>query len=86
MWNWEMKFQKKNMDFQYLSINRRNSGGLFCVCLLFNSENTIVKSKLKENGSRNIFWKEKRMLSYQDCFSGSYTKEVEFLMEMTKTS
>lgn len=52
------------MNFQYLSINRRNSGGLFCVCLLFNSENTIVKSKLKENGSRNIFRKDKRMLSY----------------------
>lgn len=23
---------KKNMSFQYLSINTRNSGGLFCVC------------------------------------------------------
>lgn len=50
-----MKFQKKNMNFQYLSINRRNSGGLLCVCLLFNSENTIVKSKLKKKMGPEIY-------------------------------
>lgn len=58
---------KNNMSFPSLSINTRNSGGLFC-SLLFNSEGTTVKLSWKKIGPEIYLEKIKGCLVIRTVF------------------